>query len=131
MPVPLDDLARFTRLAFGSVWSLELLLILKEAPERWWRRDELIALLRASDGVLTVSTADLSRAQLIMVNAEGAARYTPAAPVLEETVAAVAALYRSRPKLVRRWIAGGEPDAVERFADAFRFRRGGEDDDGA
>jgi hypothetical protein len=120
-----DDSAihRFMRSAFGSIWSLELLLLLRSKPEHCWTRRELIESLRASEQVLTKSTADLVAAGLVSVDGEGCAQYAPSSPALDETVDAVAAFYASRPSAVRRLIVGGAADSVVNFADAFRFRR--------
>ncbi|GAO39159.1 hypothetical protein SCH01S_28_00170 [Sphingomonas changbaiensis NBRC 104936] len=120
-----DDSAinRFMRSAFGSIWSLELLLLLRSQPEHRWTREELIESLRASEQVLTRSTADLVAAGLVSIDDEKRAQYAPNSPALEETVAAVAAFYASRPAAVRRLIVGGAADSVVNFADAFRFRR--------
>ena len=43
-----DELSRFIRSSFRSVWSLELLLLLKR-ERRTWTHAELVAALRASD----------------------------------------------------------------------------------
>ena len=115
---------RFIRSAFGSIWSLELLLVLRQQPEHAWTRAELIAALRASEEVLARSSADLMAAGLIVIDEEERVRYAPASPELDRTVADVVALYGSRPAAVRRLIVGGE-DSVASFADAFRFRRDG------
>lgn len=120
-----DDKAiqRFMRSAFGSIWSLELLLVFRQRPEHHWSHDELIQALRGSEQVLTNSMADLVDAGLISVDAEERAHYAPASKTLEQTVEAVAALYASRPATVRRLIVGGAGDSVVNFADAFRFRK--------
>jgi hypothetical protein len=120
-----DDSAihRFMRSAFGSIWSLELLLLLRSRPDHRWSRNELIESLRASEQVLTRSTADLVAAGLVVVDEDDCARYAPSSPALQETVDAVAAFYASRPAAVRRLIVGGAADSVVNFADAFRFRR--------
>lgn len=115
---------RFIRSAFGSIWSLELLLVLRQQPEHAWTRGELIAALRASEEVLARSSADLMAAGLIAIDEEERVRYAPASAELDRTVADVVALYASRPAAVRRLIVGGE-DSVVSFADAFRFRRDG------
>ncbi|HYZ48225.1 MAG TPA: hypothetical protein VE567_04955 [Sphingomonas sp.] len=120
-----DDSAikRLIRSAFGSIWSIELLLVLKQRPDHFWTRAELIATLRASEEVLARSSADLRTAGLILVDEEQRVRFGPASPELEEAVEAVASLYARRPAAVRRLIVGGD-DAIVNFADAFRFRRG-------
>jgi hypothetical protein len=116
-------LHRFIRSTFGSIWSLELLLVLRGRAEHRWTHDELIQTLRASEQVLMRSTADLTAAGLAEVDQHGRARYAPTSPALDETVAAVADLYASRPGTVRRLIVGGALDPIVNFADAFRFRK--------
>lgn len=120
-----DDSAinRFMRSAFGSIWSLELLLLLRSKREHRWTRQELIESLRASEQVLTKSTADLVSAGLVAVDGERRAQYAPGSPALDETVDSVASFYASRPAAVRRLIVGGAADSLVNFADAFRFRR--------
>jgi hypothetical protein len=116
-------LRRFIRSAFGSVWSLELLLLVRQKSAHRWTHDELIDALRASEQVLRTSTADLVTAGLVTIDAEGRLGYAATAE-LDATVAAVAALYGSRPGAVRRMIVGGGADPAISFADAFRFRKG-------
>lgn len=117
-----NALRRFIRSAFGSVWSLELLLLVRQRPGHRWSHDELIDALRASEQVLSKSTADLETAGLVAVDAEGLLGYI-ATSELDATVAAVARLYASRPGAVRRMIVGGGLDPAISFADAFRIRK--------
>lgn len=117
-----NETERFIRSVFGSIWSVELLLILRGPPQRDWRREELIAALRASDLVIARSCADLSAAGLIEEEGDKA-RYAPSSSEQDAQVALAASLYAARPALVRRMIVGGPRDPVERFADAFKFRQ--------
>lgn len=117
-----EGLLRFIRLTFRSVWSVELLLLLRSRPDQVWTRDQLIQSLRASDQVLSRSVDDLAGAGLIH-DENGFVHYQPEAAI-EETVTALTQLYISRPATVRRLIAGGSADdQLTRFADAFRLRR--------
>ncbi|NNM76572.1 hypothetical protein HJG53_06610 [Sphingomonas sp. ID1715] len=118
-----DDTENFIRSSFGSIWSLELLLTLWRHRDRQWRRAELIETLRASEQVLARSCSDLHTAGLIAEEDE-IVRYAPASPEIDAQVTRIGALYASRPAFVRRLIVGGPQDAIERFADAFRFRQG-------
>ena len=115
-----DSLARFIKSAFGSIWSLELLLLVRGRPDHGWTHDELIAALRASEQVLARGVADLAAAGLVQADGD-TLRYAPASPALDETVVEVAQLYAARPSKVRRLIVAGE-DQLTRFADAFRLR---------
>lgn len=115
-----DSLARFIKSAFRSIWSLELLLLVRGRADHWWSHDELIAALRASEQVLAGGIADLVSAGLVRSEGERL-QYSPGSPGLEATVQEVARLYASRPNKVRRLIVAGE-DQLTRFADAFRLR---------
>jgi hypothetical protein len=117
-----DDTERLIRTAFGSIWSLELLLVVRQRPDHAWSRPELIDALRASEQVVVRSTSDLIAVGLVTVEG-GMVRYAPNDDALHRTVGDVAALYASRPAAVRRLIIGGGIDPVTRFADAFRFRK--------
>lgn len=117
-----SETERFIRSVFGSIWALELLLILRGHPQRGWSRGELIQALRASEQVLARSCADLSVAGLIEQESDQI-RYAPASSELDVLVTLAAGLYEARPAFVRRIIVGGPQDSIERFADAFRFRR--------
>jgi DNA-binding GntR family transcriptional regulator len=114
---------RFIRSAFRSIWSLELLLALRERPDHDWSRQELITALRASDQVISQSLADLLAAGLVVTDDQQGVRYAPASRDLDESVAMVAELYSIRPAAVRRTIVRGADDTVASFADAFRFRK--------
>jgi hypothetical protein len=117
-----SETERFIRSVFGSIWALELLLILRGPPQRDWSRGELIQALRASEQVLARSCADLSAAGLIEQQGDQL-RYAPSSSELDTLVTLAASLYEARPALVRRIIVGGPHDSITRFADAFRFRR--------
>lgn len=115
-----DSLARFIKSAFRSIWSLELLLLVRGRPDHGWSHDELIGALRASEQVLAGGIADLQAAGLVAADDERL-RYEPGSTALARTVDEVARLYAARPTKVRRLIVGGE-DQLTRFAEAFRLR---------
>jgi hypothetical protein len=116
-----ESLARFITSAFRSIWSLELLLLVRGRADHDWSHDELIGALRASEQVLAGSVADLATAGLVRAEG-GSVRYAPASSALAATVDEVAQLYASRPTQVRRLIVGAPEDQLTRFADAFRLR---------
>ena len=116
-----ESLARFIASAFRSIWSLELLLLVRSRSEHDWTHGELIDGLRASEQVLARSIEDLVAADLVRVD-DGRIRYAPGNPGLEATVGDVSQLYASRPAKVRRLIVGAGEDQLTRFADAFRLR---------
>jgi hypothetical protein len=117
-----DEISAFIASSFRSVWSLELLLLLKSEP-RQWPLDELIKTLRASDLVVTQAVESLVVAGLATVDDKGAA-YAPASKNVADLVEKTEYLYASRPDSVRRTIVSSAASGVTAFADAFRLRKG-------
>ena len=65
----------FVANSFRSVWALELLKHLAAHPGSFFSPDELIAVLRASDAVVSQSVDNLSVAGLAVVDNEGRVGY--------------------------------------------------------
>lgn len=118
-----QDIKRFIRATFRSVWSLELLCFLRKHPERDWAATELVSVLRASDLVMEQSLAALTAAGLVVTDAKGAARYQPATPALDLLAAETEAIYARSPDAIRRMIVSSVNGDLTAFADAFRFRK--------
>jgi hypothetical protein len=116
-------LADFIRSHFLSVWSLELLLHLRNHPATSWSGTELVDALRASQAVVSTSVEGLLAGGLIVLEEDGRARYGPASRDLQERVDETARLYATKPDTVRRLIVLAGRGGVEAFADAFRLRR--------
>jgi hypothetical protein len=115
-----EEVARFIRSSFRSVWSLELLFLLKREP-RGWRRAEIVAALRASELVVAQGLDALTAAGLTAVDEEGGAAYRPVTPEVASLVEASEALYASSPDAVRRMIVSSAAGGLAAFADAFKF----------
>lgn len=117
-----DDVTAFIRASFRSVWSLEVLLLLKRAA-RDWREEEIVDALRASHLIVAQSLDGLAAAGLITLDAQGQAAYLPASPGAARSVEAVEALYARKPDAVRRLIVGASAGGLAAFAEAFRLRK--------
>ena len=115
-----EGLARFIQSSFRSVWSLELLLLLKN-EQRPCTQEQLVAALRASALVVSKALDSLVAAGLATVDAEGAATYAPVSDEVADYVDQVEALYRSRPDQVRRLIIAASAPGLAAFADAFKL----------
>jgi len=111
----------FIATTFRSVWALELLLQLRTEPGRAFAKEELVERLRASESVVWRSTEALLAAGLVVEEANGAVRYAPASPAIDQDVAKTEALYRSRPDAVRRVVVSSSAGNLAAFADAFRL----------
>lgn len=123
MPKANRFIERFITSSFQSVWSLELLLHLRGAPDRQFTRADLVAALRASDEVVSTSLQGLIAAGLIVEDEQHRVRFLPVSEELETHVAAVEKLYRVKPDAVRRVIIHGADARSSAFADAFKLRR--------
>lgn len=116
-----EELRRFIPSAVRSIWSLELLLLLRK-DARAWSRGDLVATLRASDLVVVQALDSLVAAGLATIGEDGA-RFAPASPDLERLVDSTAELYSRRPDEVRRLIVMSSASGLSAFADAFRLRK--------
>ncbi|MET0294303.1 MAG: hypothetical protein ABW042_04745 [Phenylobacterium sp.] len=115
-------LLTFVREHIRSVWALELLLLLRRAPERNWTPDDLVRELRASGPLVSANLQALQNAGLIACDEAGRCRYAPAAEVLDRLCAELEAAYRERPVALINVIAS-PPDKLQSLADAFRIRK--------
>lgn len=120
-----EDVLRFIAASFPSVWALELLLMLKQEP-RQWKRDELVAALRASDVVVNKALDALVAAGLASIE-QGGAVYCPVNRETEQFVERADQLYRARSNAVRRAIVAADRSSATAFADAFRLRKNQDD----
>ena len=118
---PNDDLSRFIVSSFPSVWTLELLLLLKK-ERRVWNRDELIGSLRASELVVAQALESLVAGGLASVSDEGA-EYMPTSQAVGDCVEKTEQLYALKPDKVRRLIVTSSASGIAAFADAFRLRK--------
>lgn len=118
------NLLTFIRSSFRSVWSIELLLLLKQDPERCWTPGDLVAALRGSDSVVSQSIDALVSAGLVATAPGGEASYAPASPAIKALADEAVAYYAKRPDEVRRIIVTAGSDQLRAFSDAFRLRKG-------
>jgi hypothetical protein len=118
-----EEVSTFIRTSFRSVWALELLCLLRQSRGRSLSHVEMVAGLRGSDLVVTQSIVSLAAAGLVLAEADGAARYSPAAGDLDALVEQTAALYARSPDAVRRMIVAAANPGITAFADAFRLRK--------
>jgi len=118
-----EDVSSFIRSTFRSVWALELLCFLRQEPGRGRSHEEMVAGLRGSDLVVTQSVESLTAAGLVIAEADGSARYSPASGDVADLAERAVALYKRSPDAVRRTIVAAANPAITAFADAFRLRK--------
>ena len=118
-----QDVSNFIRSTFRSVWSLELLLYLKQNRQRSWSQREMVAGLRGSELVVSQGVDALVVAGLVLVEEDGSARYAPVSSDLEKLVDRTETLYAKSPDAVRRLIVASANAGLTAFADAFKLRK--------
>lgn len=115
------DLVAFLRDNFRSMWTLELLLLLKADAVRCWRPEALVRELRASQFLVSDGLKALERAGLVIGDSDGAWRYSPPGDVLGQLCDRLEHAYRERPVTVVNIIAAAPP-TVQSLADAFKLK---------
>lgn len=118
-----EEINRFIGSSFRSIWSLELLMLLKR-ERRPRSRDELVDALRASDLVVSQALDSLVTAGLASADEEGNATYMPVSPEVDRLVDETEDLYARKPDAVRRLIVAASSSGLTAFADAFRLWKG-------
>jgi hypothetical protein len=118
-----QDVSSFIQATFRSVWALELLCYLRQNRDRGLSHAEMVSGLRGSDLVVSQSVGSLAAAGLILVEADGSARYAPASEDLDVLVERTQALYSRSPDAVRRMIVSATSPGISAFADAFKLRK--------
>lgn len=122
MPIS-NQLTDFIRGAFPSVWSLELLVLLRSEPDRRWTGQELVDRLRGSEHIVVQGVGALVAGGLAATEEDGRVRYAPATPEIERLVDEAAREYAKRPDAVRRIIVFAGNTGLQAFSDAFNLRK--------
>jgi hypothetical protein len=120
-----ERVSRFISDHIPSIERLEILLLLFENRERAWTIDEIEEQIRSSRDSVAQNVGALVRQQ-ILAAPEGRAvshRYSPLATPVDETIAELAASYRTRRVAVIQAIYSERRDSIRSFSDAFKFGR--------
>lgn len=118
-----DDARSFLRQSLRTVWTLELLLIMRRDPNRSWDAASLVTESRSSDLIVQEGLAALRQAGLVMEGPVGVFQYSPAAPVVDGWAQEITAAYVQAPSRVIKELFSAPASNVQSFADAFRIKR--------
>jgi hypothetical protein len=116
------DLLEFIHENIRSMWTLELLLLLKRDAGRSWRPEDLVLELRGSRLLVSHGLAALQRAGVTDTNERGEWSYSAPGERLPSLCDRLEDAYRERPVTITN-IVGNTPPAVQSLADAFNLRR--------
>jgi hypothetical protein len=117
------DVERFIATDIESVEQLEVLLLLRAAPDKHWTAHEVArALVSRVD-----SAADwldrMARRDLLAQTGDGTYRYAPPTPDVAHTIDALAESFAKYRVTVVALIFSKPSERVRLFSDAFRLRR--------
>lgn len=114
-----DDALLFLQHSIKTVWTLEILLLLRRDPNRTWSSDELIRESRSSTLILQEVLANLQQAGLIDTGEGYRFRYRSATPALERLVGEIASAQARRPAAITKALLSVSSDKVQNFVGAF------------
>jgi hypothetical protein len=117
-----EDLLAFVAASINSVWTLELLMLLKRDPQRSWQSEALIREMRSSAAVIAEALAALQHAGLVVDDGGGSYRYGTASEHLDRLVAELEKEYAAKPMTVIKAIVAAPADKLRIFSDAFKFK---------
>jgi DNA-binding GntR family transcriptional regulator len=117
-----DDLFSFIAHSIGSVWTLELLILLKRQPGRSWDEESLIRELRSSSVVVREALQRLQSAGLVIRDPNGRSRYQAASPQLDRLAFEISQLYAAKPMTVIKAMIDARTDKLRAFSDAFKLK---------
>jgi hypothetical protein len=116
-----DDVRAFIGQSIHSVAHLEVLLALRQEPDRLWSAEEITNRLYLERQMVMGMLADLVR-QRFVVQEDVNFRYKPANDTVGGLIERLAQLYQDRRVAVTIEIFAKPPDAASAFAEAFRLR---------
>jgi hypothetical protein len=128
-PQPGDDdvipepVLQFVRGSIKSVWTLDLMVLMRRHKDRAWTPDALVGELRANRALVQEALASLTLAGLLVMEPDGSCRYRPANAALEDVAAEVERHYIERPLALIKAIVSAPNEKIQSFADAFRFKK--------
>jgi hypothetical protein len=112
---------QFLQGSIKSVWSLELLLLMRR-DGRGWTIEDLVRETRSSALIVQEALGAFVQSGLAVEGPQGTFTYRPAVQILDEWVGQIEAAYASKPSAVIRAIFASPESKVQIFADAFKLR---------
>ena len=117
------EVRRFIAAEIESVGQLEVLLLLRGAPDKSWTPGEVARALVMQVGPATTWLEQMADGSFVAQPASGAYRYSPASAEVERTIDGLAESYAKYRVAVISLIFSKPSEGVTRFSEAFRIRR--------
>jgi hypothetical protein len=116
-----EDVLNFAASSVGSIWALELLLLVRQ-DHRAWTSAELMRQLRGSNVVIAQGLQRLRSAGLI-TEESGHYFYKPSSAEIDAVAGDLENLYRLKPVTVISAIANAPQRKLQILSDAFRLKK--------
>lgn len=118
-------LVEFVHSSVDSVEQVLVLLALQSQPERRFTIAELTKELRSVESSIERRLRDLYAKNVLQPPAKGDSThcYRPTSEKVAAVIDVLAKAYRERPSRVIELIYSRPPQAIQAFADAFKFRK--------
>jgi hypothetical protein len=117
------EVRRFIAAEIESVGQLEVLLLLRGAPDKSWTADEVARALVMQAGSATTWLEQMAGGAFVAEPVAGGYRYAPASAAVEQTIDGLAESYAKYRVAVIGLIFSKPSEGVTRFSEAFRIRR--------
>jgi hypothetical protein len=117
-----EEVISFIRMHLGSVYALELFLMMKRVREKSWSVDELVRELRSSGTAVTDALNRLVGVGFVVENPPGNYAFAPKSPELERLAAKIEMIYTNKPISVIKAIVAAPTEKLRLFSDAFKLK---------
>lgn len=118
-----ERIRAFLRTTIKSVWALDVLVLMKNAPEQGWTVAALNDDLRATPSLVEEILNGFIRNSLVAVNPDGTFSYAPAAAETDAIATELVRLYAERPVAIIKEILSAPNEKIHSFVDAFRLKK--------
>lgn len=117
-----DEAIEFIRAHIGSVYTLEVLLVMKRDSAKEWQVADLVRELRSSKTAITDALSRLRRVELVVEKSPGQFAFAPTSTDRENAADVIEKLYSLKPISVVKAIMSVPDDKLRAFSDAFRLK---------
>lgn len=118
-----ENIRQFIFACIDSVEQIEVLALLHEQPRKEWSNLSLSQELRSTEGSVDKRLRDLVDRRVIQPISTPTFRYEPRSEDIRHVVQELMTIYRLRPYRVMELIFSKPVNAMQSFADAFRFKK--------
>jgi predicted transcriptional regulator len=117
-----DDLLTFARTHIGSVYTLELLLLIRRNPGKAWTAEDLVRELRSSRTAVGEGLNRLIQAGLVSENPPGSYIFAPMSSQHERFCAEIEKAFASMPASMMKAIVAAPDEKLRLFSNAFKLK---------